>query len=357
MNSGKSDTFRRVAGEYSKSSLAKIRYPGPMPPEPGETLDMIVLGAGLRGLGAALAHTAAAPRKTLLVIDPLPQPGGSLRTQRTNGYLCELGPFALDAEQLAAATHHLPQAPTPIDALPGADHGYVFDGSSLQRVPLERAPRSFRTGLEELPQACRRALGPALRLGRAAIAITVANGEFPVELGGEVPTALTARQLLLALPLRTSARLLAGLDPHLGPLAERLRSEPRAFVFFGGDRRQLPTLGGYGIVPADGADTALTEVVHCSEVFANRALPGRCLLRLELTLSNGAERDEAVIQLALDELQRFTGARPEFGLHKVHRFERDLDDAVAAECRTRLRALHGRVPGLTIVGDARGDTL
>lgn len=328
-----------------------------MPPEPGETLDTIVLGAGLRGLGAALAHTAAAPAKTILVIDPLPQPGGTLRTQRTNGYLCELGPFALDAEQLAAATRHLPQAPAPIDALPGANHGYLYDGSSLQRVPIERAPRSFRTGLEELPQACRRALGPALRLGRAATASTVANGEFTIELGGEVPTALVARQLLLALPLRTSARLLAGLDPQLGPLAERLTCEQRAFVFFGGDRRQLPALAGYGIVPADGVETTLAEVVHCSEVFANRALPGRCLLRLELALANGDDTDEAVIQQALAELQRFTGLRPEFGLHKVHRFERDLDDAVATECRTRLRALDGRVQGLTIVGDARGDTL
>ena len=153
-----------------------------MPPEPGETLDTIVIGAGLRGLRAALAHTAAAPAESLLVIDPLPQPGGSMRTQRTNGYLCELGPFALAAEQLAAATRHLAHAPAAIDALPGADHGHVFDGSSLQRVPIERAPRSFRTGLEELPQACRRALGPALRLGRAATAVTAANGVFTVEL-------------------------------------------------------------------------------------------------------------------------------------------------------------------------------
>ena len=327
-----------------------------MAPAPGETFDTIVLGAGLRGLGAALAQVAAAPAERLLVIDPLPQPGGSLRTQRTNGYLCELGAFALDAGQLAAATRHLPQAPAPIDALPGADHGYVHDGNSLQRVPIERAPRSFRTGLEELPQACRRALGAALRLGRAATAVTVGNDGFAIELGGEVPTTLAAKRLLLALPLRAGARLLAGLDPQLGPLAERLGSERRAFVFLGGDRRELPSLAGYGIVPAEGVDTALAEIVHCSEVFAGRALPGRCLLRLELVVDDGAD-EAAVVATALHELQRFTGCRPEFGLHKVHHFEREVDDGAATEVRTRLRNLHGRVPGLTIVGDGVGDTM
>ncbi|MFO0279249.1 MAG: NAD(P)-binding protein, partial [Planctomycetota bacterium] len=57
--------------------------------------DALVLGAGGRGLAAALRLRAAAAASTavpprLLVVDAAPAPGGSIRTQRTNGYVCEL---------------------------------------------------------------------------------------------------------------------------------------------------------------------------------------------------------------------------------------------------------------------------
>ncbi|MBL8754904.1 MAG: NAD(P)-binding protein, partial [Planctomycetes bacterium] len=48
-----------------------------------EPFDHIVLGAGLRGLRAALELRRTTPTANLLVVEAEPAPGGSVRTQRT----------------------------------------------------------------------------------------------------------------------------------------------------------------------------------------------------------------------------------------------------------------------------------
>jgi protoporphyrinogen oxidase len=310
-----------------------------------EAYDLIVAGAGQRGLAAALAWRQTHPTASLLVLDSAPWPGGSLRTQRTNGYVCELGPFAFAAAELAPLLRLLGRAPTPIACLPSAAHGARFDGERLAAVAVPEPPVAFRSGNEELAQACRRELGTALRLGRAITAIDGAGDGFTIELGGEVPTSLQARQMVMALPCRTAGQLLGRFDPALAAAAARVRTEPRAFAFFGGDATAAPELTGYGVVPADDLPTAMAEAIYCSQVFANRALPGRFLVRCEVAVAEAASDDE-VLALAAAELRRWTGTRAPFGLQKLHRFEVEVADGALAEVRQRLAALPMRVPGL-----------
>jgi protoporphyrinogen oxidase len=312
--------------------------------------DVLVLGAGLRGLRAALGVRRTTPATQLLVVERAPQPGGSVRTTRTNGFVCEHGPIGFWRNELDATLAVLQHAPTPLATLPGAARGLVFDGErGSYAIDVLEMPWSFRTGNEELVQACRRELGSTLRLGRAVTAITAATGGgFRVALAGDPPGEVHARELAVALPLDVAANLLGAFDPALPDVAARLRRERRALVWLGGDASTMPEAQGYGIVPAQGLASPLLEVVFCTQVFANRALPGRTLVRCEVALPEGAD-EAAAIAIAERELRHWTGTKATFGLQKaapfVHVHE---DDGAAIECRARLRELALRVPGLRL---------
>lgn len=312
---------------------------------PDDPFDLLVTGAGRCGLTAALAARRATPDARIAILEALPQPGGSTRTQRTNGFACELGAFAYARKELDPLLALLPQPPVPIEALAAGRTGWSWDGTALAPVEVTATPWSFRSGNEELAQACRRALGPALRLGRAVVAVRAHGGGFEVDLAGEVPTTLHTRELHLCTPTDVAARWLGALDPGL-VAAERIRREPRAFVFCGGYQRDLPELTGYGVLPVAGEDHILAEAIFCSHVFPGRALPGQLLVRLEVHGPALDGDDAAVLQAALAELRRWTGCGDQFGLTKVHRFTEEVGDGALVECRTRVRGLAARVPGL-----------
>lgn len=307
--------------------------------------DWLVLGAGRRGLLAALA----APGDGLLVVDAAFQPGGRIKTTRTNGYVCEHGPFAFSDEDLAPWRARLPRMPTPLVALPGAGTGFVFDGH-LRPLALDASPLTFRTGNEELVQAARHALPNRFRLGRPVVRLERADdGEAPfaVELGGEVPTRLRSRTVVLALPVAVTARLLGPFDPRLAEVAERVRQQPRALVWLGGDEATFPEAKGYGIVPEPDLRSPLAEAIFCSRVFPARALPGRFLVRCEVVLDDGSD-DAAALAIAERELRAWTGTQAVFALRKVERFAVDADDGALVECRVRVRDVAQRVRGLVL---------
>jgi protoporphyrinogen oxidase len=276
------------------------------------------------------------------------QPGGSTRTLRSNGFVCELGPFAFHREELEAVVGLLPQPPRMVGALPEANQGWEFTGTGLEPIAVEPEPWSLATGAEELPQACRRALGSDLRLGRAVQRLRPAEDGFEVELGGEVASTLRAGEVTLALPIAVAAQLAAGLDPALGAAAARLRMEPRAFAFFGGYQTDFPELTGYGIVPARGLATPFAEVIFCTHVFPHRALPGRVLVRCEVVGAALAGDEDAVLAAAEHELRRWAGCRGRFGFTKLRRFAVEVVDGAWVECRSRLQGITARCTGLRI---------
>jgi protoporphyrinogen oxidase len=313
-----------------------------------EHFDHVVLGAGLRGLRAALQARRTQPAASLLLVDAAPRAGGRVQTQRSNGFVCELGPFAFSPDELAPHLAALAQPPRLVEALDPARRGHHFDGTQLVPVDLEAPPRSFATGNEELVQAYRRELGTTLRLGRAATALQPTADGLLVTLGGEVPTRIATTRLTLAVPLAVAARLLAPFDHELPACAERIGDEPRAFVFFGGHGSDAPELRGYGIVPAATVDTPCAELVFCTQVFAQRALPGRFLVRAELAGDALAADDAALAATAEAELRRWTGTAAPMPFTKVHRFAAAVEHAADVECRVRLRAIAGRLDALRI---------
>jgi protoporphyrinogen oxidase len=310
-------------------------------------VDVLVIGAGMSGLAAALRLLRDQPAKRLAVIDSAPQPGGNTRTQRSNGFLCELGPFAFARAEIEPMLELLRHPPAVVEPLPSASHGHVFLGDRLESTAVDPVPVSFRTGAEELVQACRRELGTLLRLGRAATRIEPSGEGFVVTLGGEAPTPVAARRLVLAVPVAAACGLFARFDPALADTAGRVQIEPRGFAFFGGSAHEAAELRGYGIVPADHLDTPLAEVIFCTEVFPGRALPGRFLVRCELVGASLARDDTAALTTAEAELRRWTGLEAHLGFTKLHRFATEAQDGAFVECRARLQGLSARLRGLS----------
>lgn len=312
-----------------------------------EEFDVVVAGGGWRGLAAALRVRRAQPEARLLVVEAAAQPGGSVRTQRTNGFLCELGPFAFTEAEIAGLAGLLERPPAPIPCLPGARNGWLFTGLGLEPLAVDPLPWSYRTGCEDLIQACRRELGGALRLGRPVTTIDRAE-QFLVTLGGEVPGELLARELVVALPEPAAGRALGRFDPALAAVADRMTQTAGARVFFAGQQGDAPAATGYGIVPDATVGSALRELIFCSEVFPGRALAGRFLWRAELGALPPTATDEDCLRLAETEVRRWTNCAASLGLHKVHHFAEPTHDGALVECRIRLRDLPQRVPGLSI---------
>lgn len=285
----------------------------------------------------------------VLCVEADAAPGDDVRSQRSNGFMCELGPFAFTREEIDAWLAPLVARPRVVTATESGRTGWLFDGRERKPLRVEPEPCSFPTGCEDVVQAYRRQLGETLRLGRRVTSVTPRDdGAFAVVLGGEVPSELLAKEVLLAVPPDEACRVLDPFEPELAQVAERTTREPRAFVWLGAVARQAPELTGYGMLPHPSLKSPLAELIFCTEVFANRAMPERVLVRAELATTELPEDDEMLVRTVEAELRRWTGTEAPFGFTKAHRFDTLAPDGDATECRTRVAEIARRVPGLSL---------
>ena len=313
------------------------------------TFDVIVIGAGLRGLQHTLSTRAKDSATRILLVEAQPWPGSDVRTQRSNGFSCELGPFAFNREELELLLKPLQQPPRIISSNPQAKNGWLFDGEKLRPLRVEPEPCSLPTGSEDVIQSYRRELDTLIRLGRAVTNIRPDEGDgFVLTLGGEVPTDLHAHHVVLATSPTASARMLGGFEPELPHIAEFEKLDQRAFVWLGGVSKDAPELHGYGVLPHPELESPLAEAIYCTEVFPNRAMPERFLIRVEIAMDELPNDDAALTNIAEVELRRFTTTKARFGFTKVHRFATTLPDGCRAECQSRVNEIAARVPNLSL---------
>ncbi|MCR9244244.1 MAG: FAD-dependent oxidoreductase [bacterium] len=228
-------------------------------------------------------------------------------------------------------------------------HAVRRRGAALHECPVAPPPVAFAGGCDEFVRAAQEQLGPRLRPSTTTRGIEPEGAGFRVEVADETAEPVRADAVTLATPIDQTATLLAGFDPALFDLVERLERTPRAFVFFGAAAVDCAALQGYGIVPTETVDSPLVEAIHCSRVFPNRCPSGGFLIRCELAGLAPDTDDAAVGSTALDELAAWTDWRAEPTFTHVHRFTTIDRDAAWVETRTRIRALAARLDGLTIV--------
>lgn len=96
-----------------------------------------VVGGGIAGLASALAVRRRMPEALLTVLEAAPRPGGNIRSERVDGYLCEWGPngFLDRVPETLALVRELGLAPRLHVSDDRARRRFIFRRGRLHPVP------------------------------------------------------------------------------------------------------------------------------------------------------------------------------------------------------------------------------
>ncbi len=217
---------------------------------------------------------------------------------------------------------------------------------------------SFRDGLESLPRAIARDLGPALLLGRRVTGVAH-MGVRGLRVFLEEGAPLDAAAVVLACPASVSAELVSAMDGELAAALASIPSAPIAVVHLGFEEAALPEKPvGFGFLAPRGEGLRILGALWCSSMFPGRAPAAHALI----TAMVGGAHDPAAIQLSDAELVALArrdlgtamGIREKPALWRVFRHPRGIPqytlghldrlETIARRCRER--------PGLFLCGSS-----
>lgn len=246
------------------------------------------------------------------------------------------------------------------------EHGSLLVGAITERSKTRPRPThpggkglvSFREGLEALPRALARSLGPALRSGVSVRAVAPRGGRWTVSAGGEE---LDCDRVILATPAYGSSTLVSAFAPDAGRALDSVSHPPLAVLHLAWAEASLPRpLAGFGHLVAASPRRRILGAVWSSSLFAGRAPAGRALLTVFL----GGSRDPLALELTDDELvaaaardlseEGLVRGEPEPVL--VTRWPRAIPQYERGHA-ARMEALaeaERRFPGLRLTGNYRG---
>jgi protoporphyrinogen/coproporphyrinogen III oxidase len=127
-------------------------------------LRVVVVGGGIAGLATARALRAQCPGADIVVLEAGDRPGGNVRSERIDGYLCEAGPdgFLDSAPATLAFVEELGLAAQLLPSRDQARRRFVFRRDRLIEVPL--SPTAFlRSPLLSVASKLRIACEPMAR--------------------------------------------------------------------------------------------------------------------------------------------------------------------------------------------------
>lgn len=218
---------------------------------------------------------------------------------------------------------------------------------------------SLPGGLQRLPEALAERLGARLRLNTPVAGLQRDAKAWRIQLEAD---ALTADELVLAVPAPVGARLLAQIAPSLSQQLASMRAENVVSVAHRWARADLAhPLDGFGVLVPSSLGKR-----HLGTLFSSSIVPGRCgdehvLLR---TLLGGARRPELVdapdaelldiVQHEVGELlDARAGAAPNWSL--ITRWPNALPryDLEQPARQHAIDAALAELPGLTILGNHR----
>lgn len=98
--------------------------------------DVIIFGSGITGLTCAFRlHKAGL---SVLVLESAPRVGGSIRSERQDGYLLEIGPNSYRQKPEARRLAEDAGVAGDLIEQPSKDHPrYIYDGTALREVPMD----------------------------------------------------------------------------------------------------------------------------------------------------------------------------------------------------------------------------
>ncbi|HET9235200.1 MAG TPA: protoporphyrinogen oxidase, partial [Candidatus Eisenbacteria bacterium] len=101
--------------------------------------DLVVIGGGISGLVAAREVTRARPGWTVTVLEADARPGGTMRSERVSGCVCEWGPagFLTNVPQTRELALELGLERRLLPARDAAQNRYLWVRNALRPVPLK----------------------------------------------------------------------------------------------------------------------------------------------------------------------------------------------------------------------------
>ncbi|MSR06300.1 MAG: FAD-binding protein [Gemmatimonadetes bacterium] len=259
-------------------------------------MDLAIIGGGLAGLVAAFELAGAGRRVALY--EAQAQAGGQVRTRHQNGYLIEEGAEGFVAadvavpalcKELGLADQIIPQLERRSLLLRGGSLSDLStrDGAALLGIPVPDESRpgglsSLKAGMGALPHALLNTLKgkveifsdcPVTRIDRA-------NGQWRLTTSGGATR--EAPNVLLAVPPRAAAALIAPIDPEAAALLETLVLTSNLCVSLGYPRTAVShplAATGFVVAPGNEGSEGLRACGFSSSKFANRAPRGTVLLR------------------------------------------------------------------------------
>jgi oxygen-dependent protoporphyrinogen oxidase len=222
---------------------------------------------------------------------------------------------------------------------------------------------SFAGGMSELTGRLAERLGDRLRLATPAVGVTYEHGRYSLQF--ETQAVETFDSLVLAAPAHAQGPMLEDLSAVIARELSAIPYPPLAVVCLGYDRERMgPGLDGFGfLVPSREKRDILGTVVD-SNVFPNRAPPGKVLLR---TMVGGARSpalaelpDDRLLDRVFANLADILGIASEPEFVSIYRHQKAIPQYLVGHAG-RLHAIDDELrnfPGLILTGNAfRGVSL
>ncbi len=248
-------------------------------------------------------------------------------------------------------------------------HGSLWSGERA-RLRQSAAPEAsgarygqfvtLASGMETLPRRLAEELrGCGVRFidGTATAISRAADGRWRVS--GDLPESVSADAVIVTTPAPVSSRLLATVDQGLADELAGIGYAGSCIVSLGFARdRVTHPLDAAGLVIPRIAGRRILAVSFSSSKFPGRAPRGCVLLRVFVggALDPDAMRlpDDALVELALSEVEQILGTRGEPRLARVERWDRAMPQYHVGHVArvARIEAAAARHPGLALAGAA-----
>ncbi len=244
-------------------------------------------------------------------------------------------------------------------------HGSVIRGlrsANAARAAARRDGvfRSFPDGLETLPRAIATALPTAsVRCRCAVAAITPAGGPYTLRLADGAP-AVSADQVICALPAAATARLVGGMSDPIARLCRTIPTTSTAVVALAFPRVAVdhPLDGSGFVVPRAESALSILAATWISSKWPGRTPDGQVLLRGFVGGARAPElldrSDDDLIERVHGDLARLLGIRGAPSLTRVYRWM-DANPQLEVGHLDRIARIDEHLadlPGLRIVGAA-----
>lgn len=187
--------------------------------------DVIVIGGGLTGLAAAWELERQGVPYTLIEVRP--RLGGSIRTERADGWTLEAGAFVLEQYREWHSLRHLGMPEDTLIRLARYRHGHTV---------------VFREGTESLISTLAHKLTGSILTRMAVSSVGPLQGSDQLGVCLENGVLMTARAVIVTAPARYAAHMLWTINPEISLLLEDYQYERVARVSLGFRQADAPQI-------------------------------------------------------------------------------------------------------------------